>query len=390
MGCRQLSREGDNEQVGYVVVAHPDDETLYFGGIILGRRDIRWRVVCVTDGGDAGQSVLRRSELSDACKVLHSEPPICLGLPDRYYQPLNIEEIAKKLHEVIFEDNPLILTHSMNDQHHHHRQVHVACCMAFEQGNIVAYTPRSVLTDDLIKQKYEILTHCYASQVASHNLLTKYPWNREGLEISETSVLGILPLRPSAVSPSIANELLVTGLVCGTAIPLLSVPIQTATKDALLSSGYRTYRSENAIAQIWEPLENVLRHKTFQCLTSDLAWIAAVERLCRNWAASNMVTVYRHGSEDCADWSFWVDYGDSAYCVLAISQSGGPASGYGLGVVARDAYARGLSRLRIDPSQKNVSRLLSGDMEGVKFEVERHYPITTPEGLLGDLPWISR
>lgn len=77
-----------------VVGAHPDDETLGFGGtaVLLAEAGVRVQIVSASDGGGAfpDQSLLqrfqlervRRAELYRAAATLGLSAPLCLGLPD--------------------------------------------------------------------------------------------------------------------------------------------------------------------------------------------------------------------------------------------------------------------------------------------------------------------
>ncbi|BBX04782.1 LmbE family protein [Mycolicibacterium moriokaense] len=74
-----------------VVAAHPDDETLGFGGTLatLAARGVRVQVVAASDGGASHPHLERRrlerircAELHTAARTLRVPAPICLGLPD--------------------------------------------------------------------------------------------------------------------------------------------------------------------------------------------------------------------------------------------------------------------------------------------------------------------
>ncbi|WP_370333016.1 PIG-L deacetylase family protein [Mycolicibacterium hippocampi] len=77
-----------------LVGAHPDDETLGFGGtaVQLAEAGVRVQIVSASDGGAArpNQSLLqrfqlervRRAELYNAAGVMGLNAPFCLGLPD--------------------------------------------------------------------------------------------------------------------------------------------------------------------------------------------------------------------------------------------------------------------------------------------------------------------
>ena len=46
-----------------LVVAHPDDETIFFAGVIQSKRDLPWHLVCLTDGNADGRGKERHLEL---------------------------------------------------------------------------------------------------------------------------------------------------------------------------------------------------------------------------------------------------------------------------------------------------------------------------------------
>ena len=106
--------ELDLDQCPEVVVvgAHPDDETLGFGGTaaLLADAGVRVQIVSASDGGAAypNQSLLqrfkleriRREELYCASGVLGLSAPICLGLPDGRIAE-NEERLADLLTEIL-------------------------------------------------------------------------------------------------------------------------------------------------------------------------------------------------------------------------------------------------------------------------------------------------
>lgn len=55
-----------------LLIAHPDDECMFFGPVVAGLASsgVRLRVLCLTLGGAAGLGSVRRRELVQSCRVL--------------------------------------------------------------------------------------------------------------------------------------------------------------------------------------------------------------------------------------------------------------------------------------------------------------------------------
>lgn len=110
-----------------IVVAHPDDESLWFGGTLLRfhRLGLRGAVACITHGDDP----IRRAEFRRACRVL-KVPGIMLDYPDLYYNRLSDftpslkAELRRAGHNLTEET--LMITHPPhgNERNHPH---HVQC-----------------------------------------------------------------------------------------------------------------------------------------------------------------------------------------------------------------------------------------------------------------------
>ncbi len=162
-----------------VCVAHPDDETIFFGGLVQKKLantpehpsaadlNVPWVVICATfDGNDD-----RKRQFAEACKILGVRHHHTLGLMDRYDQRLSIEDMILELRKL---PEPLsIYTHNIVGEygHPHHQDVSYAVHSAFEgHPNLysVAYNCFPEVEIHLSQEEYEIktkiLTEVYSSE----------------------------------------------------------------------------------------------------------------------------------------------------------------------------------------------------------------------------------
>lgn len=108
-----------SEPAAAVIVAHPDDETLWAGGMILARPHWRWRIVCLCRAGDPDRAPRFRRALlvlnaSGAMADLDDGPqqePLEQGLVERTLLPM--------LREAAFD---VVLTHGPEGEYTRHRR----------------------------------------------------------------------------------------------------------------------------------------------------------------------------------------------------------------------------------------------------------------------------
>lgn len=143
-----------------VVFAHPDDETLFFGGTIASRPEVCWELVCVTDGGPRARE--RAAELQRAATALGASKLYQLEFADDPNQRLNatrLEEALKSLGE--FDE---VYTHgALGDYGHpHHQDVCLAVHRAFEGHEALWSVATGVLPErvtSLSAQAYATKSH---------------------------------------------------------------------------------------------------------------------------------------------------------------------------------------------------------------------------------------
>jgi LmbE family N-acetylglucosaminyl deacetylase len=166
-----------------VVVAHPDDETLWCGGYILTHPEFLWRVVTLCRAGDPDRApkfrrVLQRLGAEGAMADLDD------GLDQA---PLPVQQVQETTATLLAGTSyNLVLTHGPNGEYTRHRR-HAECCQAvvelwrsggidtrrlllfaYEDGNL-AYLPRvcddadrrDMLTEGVWLEKHRLITDLY-------------------------------------------------------------------------------------------------------------------------------------------------------------------------------------------------------------------------------------
>jgi len=162
------------KKASLVIVAHPDDETLFLGGLILSSPKKNWHIVCVTDGNADGQGQLRHQQFISACKKLGVKKWTFFNLPDRFEKRLDLAALKEKLTSLPAASE--VYTHGPTGEygHPHHQDV----CLAvhrFYKSKIKAPTVWGIaqncaaekianLNQKLFSQKSAILADIYFSE----------------------------------------------------------------------------------------------------------------------------------------------------------------------------------------------------------------------------------
>lgn len=163
-----------------LVVAHPDDETLFFGGLLQRRKTRPWTVICATDANADGFGAMRRKQFERACKMLGVKRSEWWSYPDRYETRLPVNELTERLKALPTPHT--IYTHGIIGEygHPHHQDVSIAVHRAFAKHPRVfssAYNAfpdfRIELDEKEFRKKAKILTEVYGSETMRFlNLLT--------------------------------------------------------------------------------------------------------------------------------------------------------------------------------------------------------------------------
>ena len=166
-----------------VVVAHPDDETLWAGGTIIARRGWSWHIIALCRGSDRDRATkffraLAHLNASGAFADLDDGPE---------QRPLGDNEVELAITPLLSDESfDLVMTHGPRGEYTRHRRHEETCravvklwekgtiqcqsllIFAFEDGGR-AYLPRSIpgaplqeaLSEAVWREKHDLITECY-------------------------------------------------------------------------------------------------------------------------------------------------------------------------------------------------------------------------------------
>ena len=177
-----------------VIVAHPDDETLWAGGTILMRTDYNWQIISLCRGDDPERS----PRFFNTLEVLKAEGKMG-NLDDGPEQkPLSPQEIKESILSLMPPlEYDIIITHSPDGEYTRHRRheeigqevitlwknkklfSRQLWLFAYEDGG-GEYLPRPITSADRLtkleriiwQKKYEIITEVYNFSVNSFEAKT--------------------------------------------------------------------------------------------------------------------------------------------------------------------------------------------------------------------------
>lgn len=171
-----------------LIVAHPDDETIFAGGLVLSSQNTKWTIICCID--ESCQK--RKNEFFCACRFFEQYTgnivePVFLAIKPQHNRSNMYLQLCKAL-KVYAKEYDIVFSHNRQGEYGHedHKLVHHSVIESIHNPNIWLFiSPGSKnvnqdelrsqlpngnmtldLSSEIITMKKEVFCKCHKSQAA--------------------------------------------------------------------------------------------------------------------------------------------------------------------------------------------------------------------------------
>lgn len=116
------------------IVAHPDDETIWMGGMILKNNNWKWTILSLCRKNDKD----RAPKFKKVCRY-YKAIGIIGDLDDKILKPIRVSNVIKKIKEFLDEKEfDFVFTHGRNGEYGHlrHKEIHKAVRKMIKDGEL--------------------------------------------------------------------------------------------------------------------------------------------------------------------------------------------------------------------------------------------------------------
>ncbi len=148
-----------------MIIAHPDDESIFGGNALLSEKG--WKVICVTGGDDE----VRKEEFKKAMKIAGVDNFEIWGFKDSLNDSFDISKVTERISKVIKEKRyGKIVTHNQEGEYGHIQHISLHNIIRnMNVDNLYVFNTSDKLPSDKIENKIRLLK-TYQSQICDEDL----------------------------------------------------------------------------------------------------------------------------------------------------------------------------------------------------------------------------
>ncbi len=209
-----MSKKIKEKKYRLLVVAHPDDETLFFSAALMQKSpkntQLPFKIICVTNGNADGAGNERTKQFQAACVKLNVPEAFQLDFPDIYEKRLDVNLLTDFLKTLPMPTE--VYTHGIVGEygHPHHQDVSFAVHQAFAKKVkiwVPAYNCEAEKVVSLSAADYKIKSKIYAEIYQGETLrFSQFIPNRNADEYTTLSLSEVQEVYSSMLEKRVPNK----------------------------------------------------------------------------------------------------------------------------------------------------------------------------------------